>query len=723
MDGSGNCVCAGVGLCEGSGCQDSQDMSGLPWYSPGTASAECLPDVIDRTLDGSGDDDDSEELMGSGNDDDGEELMGNGDSASGGSGSGDDKAEYSSSSSSSSTPPSTTLPTLPPLTTLTTATTPPATDSGSGGSGSGDDKAEYTSSSSSSTPPSTTLPTLPTFATATTPPATAATTTTTTTTEDGACFMHRFRGPLSQRKGKKEHEISNTVVDADADCSTACNANSDCLAFSTRVTENSTDVQCKLFEVNSIVLGTDIVSNENYDHYYADSTCFTTTVTSTTTAPASTTTTTKAITAITVTTTRCTQNKYVDADGVCRSCPKGTTNKGGDLVPDGPTTCDTTFCEADEHVVDFKCKPCAAGTTNDAGADATVGNSQCTTSVLASTTTNRPPQVTVALATTEAPPPGTVVTLTLTGPVAAGATVLELVDVTGINVGDALTLSDGSNSETSTVTAVNESDSRRQRRAISGTVTVADAFTNSYETSATVTATATSYVDVEAPGGDPSTTGISKGATIAVGVVGGIAGLVVLYLLYSFCFGRNDDGDASTSYGATGTASMSISGGGGGGGSGAANEPSFGTPGMPGMGSRKNSWVDANAAAEDAVRAARFHETGHVSFTQKKQPGWLNQYRYEASGDDNGNATDSRRSSDGYSHGGGFVETQLNAGLPGAVVEEEETETVAVQLLRTKLEQGAIDRLEFEHIRAVMLRSMALTDGDQLPTAVAVTDV
>lgn len=47
------------------------------------------------------------------------------------------------------------------------------------------------------------------------------------------------------------------------------------------------------------------------------------------------------------------------------------------MVPNGPTTCDTVFCDANEHVVNFECMPCAPGSTNDAGDDATAGDSQC----------------------------------------------------------------------------------------------------------------------------------------------------------------------------------------------------------------------------------------------------------------------------------------------------------------------------------------------------------
>ena len=66
-----------------------------------------------------------------------------------------------------------------------------------------------------------------------------------------------------------------------------------------------------------------------------------------------------------------------------------------------------------------------------------------------------------------------------------------------------------------------------------------------------------------------------------------------------------------------------------------------------------------------------------------------------------------------YTAGGGFNESQLNADIPGVVEEGgAESGTVALELLQTKLEQGAIDRLEFDHIRAVMLRSIALTDED-----------
>ena len=68
-----------------------------------------------------------------------------------------------------------------------------------------------------------------------------------------------------------------------------------------------------------------------------------------------------------------------------------------------------------------------------------------------------------------------------------------------------------------------------------------------------------------------------------------------------------------------------------------------------------------------------------------------------------------------YTAGGGFNESQLSADIPGVVGGEEggaESGTVALGLLQTKLEQGAIDRLEFDHIRAVMLRSIALTDED-----------
>lgn len=223
---------------------------------------------------------------------------------------------------------------------------------------------------------------------------------------------------------------------------------------------------------------------------------------------------------------------------------------------------------------------------------------------------------------------------------------------------------------------------------------------------------------------DDASANANKAATIAGAIVGGIAGLVVLYLLFELFLRDRQDEPGATAYVAGAHASKA----GGGGGGGEANEPSFG---MSSMGSRKDSWVNESAveAAEDTIRETRFAETGHISFTQKKQPEWLNQYRYEtansaAAAGGGGNGTkDGRRSSDGYSKGSGFAETQLNAAIPGAVEVEEETETVAVQLLRTKLEQGAIDRLEFEHIRAVMLRSMALTDGDQVPTAVAITDV
>jgi len=225
---------------------------------------------------------------------------------------------------------------------------------------------------------------------------------------------------------------------------------------------------------------------------------------------------------------------------------------------------------------------------------------------------------------------------------------------------------------------------------------------------------------------DDASANANKGATIAGAVVGGIAGLILLYLIFllikSCCRGDDDTTSATT----TTTSYSSKSGGGGGGGGGEAGEPSFG---MSSMGNRTNSWVEADAGtAEAVVRETVFAETGHISFTQKKQPEWLNQYRYDQATDiaeerGGGGANETRRSSGGYSKGAGFVETQLNASIPGAVVVEEETETVAVQLLRTKLEQGAIDRLEFEHIRAVMLRSMALTDGDQVPTAVAITDV
>ena len=120
---------------------------------------------------------------------------------------------------------------------------------------------------------------------------------------------------------------------------------------------------------------------------------------------------------------------------------------------------------------------------------------------------------------------------------------------------------------------------------------------------------------------------------------------------------------------------------------------------------------------EDASASAG---SGHISVTQKKQPEWLNQYRYNTQ-EEGDKESGGRKASTGYSQGAGFNDTQLDAGLPGAVDEDSGTETVAVQLLRTKLEQGAIDRLEFEHIRAVMLRSMAMTDGAEV--AVAVTDV
>ena len=68
-----------------------------------------------------------------------------------------------------------------------------------------------------------------------------------------------------------------------------------------------------------------------------------------------------------------------------------------------------------------------------------------------------------------------------------------------------------------------------------------------------------------------------------------------------------------------------------------------------------------------------------------------------------------------YTAGGGFNESQLSADIPGVVWGGEggaESGTVTLALLQTKLEQGAIDRLEFDHIRAVMLRSIALTDED-----------
>ena len=91
-------------------------------------------------------------------------------------------------------------------------------------------------------------------------------------------------------------------------------------------------------------------------------------------------------------------------------------------------------------------------------------------------------------APTPQPAPGTVST-SLSGPVTPGATTLAVADIAGINVGDTLTLSDGTNSETSAVTAVTADNAVRQRRATSGTVSVAVAFTNGYAAASTVTIT------------------------------------------------------------------------------------------------------------------------------------------------------------------------------------------------------------------------------------------
>ena len=89
---------------------------------------------------------------------------------------------------------------------------------------------------------------------------------------------------------------------------------------------------------------------------------------------------------------------------------------------------------------------------------------------------------------TPSPAPTTTVVLETTMSQAAdfGDLTIALTNVEGIKVGGALTLTDGANSDTSTVTAVTLKKGDRARRATSGTVTLADALTNSYSVGATV---------------------------------------------------------------------------------------------------------------------------------------------------------------------------------------------------------------------------------------------
>lgn len=135
---------------------------------------------------------------------------------------------------------------------------------------------------------------------------------------------------------------------------------------------------------------------------------------------------------------------------------------------------------------------------------------------------------------------------------------------------------------------------------------------------------------------------------------------------------------------------------------------------VPGMGSRNNSWVDGTAIAKGTGESNILPQKSSRNLVLVNPPKELKEYRY------NGPTVPP---STQYTAGGGFTETQLSADIPGVVGEEKSAEsgTVAVQLLRTKLEQGAIDRQEFEHIRAVMLRSIAMTDDDF--ATISVTDV
>ena len=140
--------------------------------------------------------------------------------------------------------------------------------------------------------------------------------------------------------------------------------------------------------------------------------------------------------------------------------------------------------------------PTAAPTASPTAAPTATPTATPTASPTATPTAT--PTAAPTAAPTPAPTPAPVVTSNAET-VTAGATVIALADITGINVGDTLTISDGTNSETSEVTAVT-ADLRRQRRATSGTVTCADAFVNSYAASSTVTATA-------APTPEPSDSG------------------------------------------------------------------------------------------------------------------------------------------------------------------------------------------------------------------------
>merc|ERR1711935_6731 len=72
--------------------------------------------------------------------------------------------------------------------------------------------------------------------------------------------------------------------------------------------------------------------------------------------------------------------------------------------------------------------------------------------------------------------------------VLAGATTLPLADIDGIKGGDTLTITDGNNTDTSKVIAVN-SGATRQRRATAGTVTIATPLANGYVSGSTVTVT------------------------------------------------------------------------------------------------------------------------------------------------------------------------------------------------------------------------------------------
>ena len=238
------------------------------------------------------------------------------------------------------------------------------------------------------------------------------------------------------------------------------------------------------------------------------------------------------------------------------------------------------------------------------------------------------------------------------------------------------------------------------------------------------------------------------GAQIVGGVGGSVAGLVVLYLFFTLWRGSKDDvNDADIHFANRSTSSFSqssettasvrgvskairnfrakkqsIRSGD----SRATTEPHAADE-VPGMGSRKNSWVDAKAITEGTD--GRTFRDVQASQQQNKQPEWLSQYRYTPENDTQeaeGATLPLVRLTTRYTDGSNFAETQPGAAtIPGAVVveseEREEVGTVAVQLLQTKMAQGAIDRQEFEHIRAVMLRSIAVHDSDF--SVVATTDV